>query len=170
MGILRVIADNLRSAPAAVPLPEQVPAPAGFHGRVLLDASRCIGCGMCAYVCVSNAIVGKDHGAHYQWQYDGGACAFCGRCVERCPAGALSQAAEPAPSYERSGGLVARHVVRFAPCPGCGEPTRQLPAERLAAAYPALDDTQRELLAQCERCRRRRCTERVAGMGGRSAP
>lgn len=170
MGILKVIAENLRNEPAAVPLPASVPTPAGFHGRVLMDPSRCIGCGMCAYVCVSNAIVGKDQGGKYHWKYDGAACAFCGRCVERCPASALSQAAEPTASYDKPGGLVVHHVVTFAPCPGCGEPTRQPSPAMLAAAYPAITDEQRELLRHCDRCRRRKFMQRMTLLPEKSAP
>ena len=164
MKILKVIAENLGSKPAAVPLPESVPTPAGFHGRVLLDPGSCIGCGMCAYVCVSNAIVGKDQGGTYLWQYDAAACAFCGRCVERCPARALSQAAEPTPCYDRPGGLVVRHVVAFAPCLDCGEPTRQPTPGLLETAYPQMTEEQRDLLRRCERCRRKRLVRRMAAM------
>jgi formate hydrogenlyase subunit 6/NADH:ubiquinone oxidoreductase subunit I len=136
--ILQVIAENLTRKPAAVPLPQTVPTPDDFRGRVILDAQRCLGCGMCAYVCVSSAIRCSDGGGgSFRWAYDPGACAFCGRCVERCPAQALSQSPEPLPSYARPGALAVSVDVRFAPCPDCGEPTRSIDGH-----------------GRCERCKR----------------
>ncbi len=63
LGILKVIAGNAASAPATVRLPEHVPAPARFRGRVAIDPARCVACGTCAYVCVSDAITGRDEAA-----------------------------------------------------------------------------------------------------------
>lgn len=144
--IVRVIAENLGRAPAAVPLPGSVPAPDGFRGRVVIDPARCLGCGMCAYVCVSDAVRGHDRETGYVWEYDPARCAFCGRCVERCPGGALSQSAEPLSSYARPGELAVRVEVAFAPCPDCGVPSRA---------------------GRCERCRRAQLA-RALFAGGRS--
>jgi formate hydrogenlyase subunit 6/NADH:ubiquinone oxidoreductase subunit I len=153
--ILQIIAENLGHRPVSVALPEHVPTPAGFRGRVTLDPTRCIGCGMCAYVCVSNAITGAAEGDAYAWTYDPGRCAFCARCVERCPGGALSNDDQPAPSYARPGELAVRTLVTFPPCPDCGTPTRPAPEELARRAFAEVTDETRALLLRCERCRRK---------------
>ena len=87
--ILRVIARNLKQGPATIRLPGSVPVPDGFRGRVKIDPRHCLACGMCSYVCVTQAITGSNSPAAFQWAYDPGRCTFCARCLERCPGSAL---------------------------------------------------------------------------------
>ncbi len=164
--ILQVITDNLSRAPATVRLPGSVPTPPGFHGRVLLEPSRCVACGLCAYVCVSDAIVARDHDGGFAWAYEPGRCAFCARCVERCPGRALSMEPTPAPSYVRSGELAVRHQVPFPVCPGCGKAARPATDELLKLAFENVTDETRELVRLCERCRRRRLQRSLAVAAG----
>lgn len=160
--ILQVIAENLGHRPVAVPLPDHVPTPDGFRGRVTLDPARCIGCGMCAYVCVSNAITGAAEGDAYRWTYDPGRCAFCARCVERCPGGALSNDDQPVPAYARPGELAVRTLVTFPACPDCGAPTRPAPEELAHRAFAEVTDETRALLHRCDRCRRKIMQKKLA--------
>lgn len=154
--ILKIIAGNVVGGPATVALPGSVPSPAWFRGAVTLNPAKCIACGMCSYVCVSNAITGSEETAAYAWAYEPGRCTFCARCVERCPGRALSMAPDPAPSYEHPGELSVEHLVEFQPCPECGKPVRPATEELLGRAFDHIKEETRELMRLCERCRRRK--------------
>lgn len=53
---------------------------------VIIDKSKCIGCGACAEDCVSGCLAIRDGGAVLET--DG--CILCGHCVAICPAEAIS--------------------------------------------------------------------------------
>lgn len=154
--ILQVIANNLGRGPATVRLPGSVPSPAGFRGRVILDPARCLACGVCAYVCVSDAISGTNEEKGYAWKYEPGRCTFCARCLDHCTGHALSMDPKPAPVYAKPGELDVLHRVPFPVCRQCGAPTRPLTEELLRRAFDQVEEGVRELLSLCERCRRRR--------------
>jgi ferredoxin len=154
--LLEVITRNLEDGPATVRLPASAPPPLGFRGPVLFDPARCVACGMCAYVCVSDAITGINRESWYEWAYNPGQCTFCARCVERCPGKALCVAPEPAPAYRLVGELAAQRRVPFPMCPDCGLAARPATEELLRVAFESMDALSRERLVLCERCRRRR--------------
>jgi len=152
--ILHVIGKNLAGGPATIRLPNKPAPPPGFRGLVLHDPERCIGCGLCAYVCVSESVTGSSNDTEYDWRYEPGRCTFCARCVDRCPTDALRMSADAPPVYSRHGELDIRHIVPFPPCKGCGKPKRPAPEALLHWAAGNIDDRARELYGLCERCRR----------------
>ena len=159
--ILKMIAGNLIGDKATVRLPGRVPTPSRFRGAVTLDPDKCIGCGMCSYVCVSNAVTGSEQANAYIWTYDPGRCTFCARCVDRCPGNALSMDTGQMPCYEHPGELSTRHLVRFHACTECGDPVRLASDELLQRALDHVKDETRELAHLCERCRRRRLQRKM---------
>ena len=52
--------------------------------HLIIQESRCIGCGLCVSVCVRNAIVIKDWKAHENLDNKMG-CMDCGHCMAICP-------------------------------------------------------------------------------------
>lgn len=154
--ILKLIAGNMLTEKATVRLPGKVPTPALFRGAVTLNPEKCIGCGMCAYVCVGNAVTGSEQAKAYAWAYDPGRCTFCARCVDRCPGQALSMDSEQMPCYEHPSELSMQHLVTFHACTECSEPVRLASDELLKRAFDHVKDETRELVRLCERCRRRR--------------
>lgn len=154
--ILQVMANNLKERAATVRLPDSVPAPAGFRGRVILDPARCLACGVCAYVCVSDAITGVNEERAYHWSYEPARCTFCARCADCCPGRALSMDPHPLPVYAHLGELAAQCHVPFPVCRECGAPTRPVTTELLSHAFEHIREDTRELAQLCERCRRRR--------------
>lgn len=153
--ILKLIGKNVAEGPVTIRLPHRTPPPTGFRGLVLLDASHCIGCGLCAYVCVSESVTGASDETQYQWHYEPGRCTFCARCVDRCPADALSMSADSPPVYSGPGELDTKHDVPFPACKRCGKPKRPSPETLLRWAATSVDDKTHELYQLCERCRRR---------------
>jgi len=156
MRILQVIVDNLSRDRDTLRLPESVPVPPGYRGRVLLDPSKCVACGVCAYVCVSGAVTGVNEDKAYVWAYEPGRCTFCARCVDHCTGHALHMDPQPLPVYSRPGELAAEEGIPFAGCSVCGSPTRPMTDELLHRAFEYVGDETRDLVRLCERCRRRR--------------
>jgi formate hydrogenlyase subunit 6 len=154
--ILKLIAGNIAANVATIRLPGSVPTPALFRGAVTLNTEKCLGCGMCSYVCVSNAITGSEQAKAYAWAYEPGRCTFCARCVDRCPGHALSMDSNQVQCYEHPGELAAQHLVQFRSCAECGNPVRFASDELLERAFEHVKEETRELLRLCERCRRRR--------------
>ena len=58
--ILEVIAGNVLHGPGTIRLPGSVPCPPEFRGAVTHDPALCLACGICSYVCVSDAITGAE--------------------------------------------------------------------------------------------------------------
>jgi formate hydrogenlyase subunit 6/NADH:ubiquinone oxidoreductase subunit I len=164
--ILGIMTRNAVRAPETVRLPGSVPVPAGFRGPVRIEAGRCVACGLCAYVCVSDAITGDELPAAYAWGYDPGRCTFCARCVDHCPGRALSMSPEPARAYGRPGELALQERIAFPPCTACGAPTRLATDEVVRRAFGEPSDATHALLRLCERCRRRRLQRGLAEAAG----
>lgn len=152
--ILHIIGKNVAQGPGTISLPHKPPPPIGFRGLVLFDPERCIGCGLCSYVCVSESITGAANEAEYHWQYEPGRCTFCARCVERCPAEALRMSPDAPPVYSQPGELSTKRTVAFPKCTLCGTPKRPAPETLLQWAAANVDDHARELYGLCESCRR----------------
>jgi formate hydrogenlyase subunit 6/NADH:ubiquinone oxidoreductase subunit I len=152
--ILHIIGKNIAEPPGTISLPHRTPPPTGYRGLVLLDPERCIGCGLCAYVCVSDSVTGSSSDVEYHWQYQAGRCTFCARCVERCPGNALSMSPDSPPVYAQPGELTTTHTVPFPPCKRCGKPKRPAPETLLPWLAANVNDQARELYSLCERCRR----------------
>lgn len=106
MNIFRLIFENLRHGTVSYPLPHKHECTSNqYRGLIVNDAARCVGCGQCAYVCPSDAIVVTRNGDNYSWSYDPSKCAFCGACIERCKPNTLSMQSQLPPLYSTEGEL-----------------------------------------------------------------
>ena len=153
--VLKLMTGNLAKGPSTVRFPGQVAAPEAFRGLVRIESSQCLACGICAYVCVSRAITGREQESHYHWSYDPGRCTFCARCADRCPGQALALAPEPVPHYAAHGELAVEVPVPLPLCPECGTPSRRTTETLLRSAFESIDEKTRRLAELCPRCRRR---------------
>jgi formate hydrogenlyase subunit 6/NADH:ubiquinone oxidoreductase subunit I len=119
MNIFHLIFRNLRHGTVSYSLPHEHQCTSNqYRGLIVNDATRCIGCGQCAYVCPSDAIEVKRSGDTYSWTYDAAKCCFCGRCIERCKPNTLTMESQLPPLYSKPGELkivlnmVRKHPVR----------------------------------------------------------
>jgi len=63
----------------------------GFHGRVAVDAEKCIGCGGCAEVCPPRCIELTDPSRGKRiLRFFLERCTYCARCAEVCPEKAIT--------------------------------------------------------------------------------
>ena len=73
-----------------------------FRGRPSLDYDKCVGCGVCKYVCPGFAIEMEETDPVPQGskkrnrmpKFDFGKCIFCGECAENCPREAITMTYE----------------------------------------------------------------------------
>lgn len=90
--IIKDIAWNLCHAPATRNYPAvKRPEFKGMHGKLVIEESKCIYCGICAKKCPANAIV-VTRKPDQSWQFDRYRCILCAACVEACPKKCLRMA------------------------------------------------------------------------------
>jgi formate hydrogenlyase subunit 6/NADH:ubiquinone oxidoreductase subunit I len=151
MNILRLILQNLRQGTASYQLPHTHECTSNeYRGLIKNDPAGCIGCGACAYVCPTAAIVVTRTPTNYTWSYEPGKCTFCGRCIDRCKPGSLSMESKLPPLYSKLGELDVSYTMekkKPAPRPApavaaaaaatpVAAPTAEKPAVEPAAAAP----------------------------------
>lgn len=170
MNVFRLFVKNLAAGPVTVRLPLQVDHPAGFKGPVRIDVKKCICCGICDYVCVSQAVVVARAGNGCEWSYHPGHCTYCGKCVQVCPVGALSMAAESVPAYTRPDELDDAHFILYPPCPECGTPTQPVDEAVLVKAFKEINDEVRVWLRLCPRCRRKKHMKDISSALEKAGP
>lgn len=117
MSVLTLLARNLLRPTVTLRVPARPPLAPAYRGLVRMDETRCQGCGMCAFVCTSRAIVFRPRPTTYEWSYDGGQCTFCGRCVDACAAGSITQEGTPPPVYTVRGALRREVSIERKPPP-----------------------------------------------------
>jgi len=87
---IKEVLKQLFKKPTTLKYPyKKLVPPQGFRGRPVWDIKKCIGCGLCVYVCPSHAIemIGKGLNANIRHHID--RCMFCGQCAETCPKDAI---------------------------------------------------------------------------------
>ena len=135
MSIFPVLMKNLRKKAVTMRIPETAPHPRDFRGPVKIDVEKCIGCGMCAYVCVSYAVRVNEVVDGCDWLYLPGRCTFCGRCTTVCPGEALHMDNGSVPVYSGAGELDEVHRVPYPACPECGRPARPVTEAGIEAGF-----------------------------------
>ncbi|NLW47016.1 MAG: 4Fe-4S binding protein [Firmicutes bacterium] len=97
--ILPEVFRNIIKPPATIKYPaEKTETPAGFRGRIIFEADKCIGCKMCLRDCPAGAIHIEPTGVAKQFKcvFLLDRCLFCAQCVDSCPRKALTGT----PQYE----------------------------------------------------------------------
>ncbi len=121
---LRMIVEHFPKRTFTVFHPHEALKPvAGARGRLELDMGRCVGCGVCAYICPNKAIEIVTMGEHKFPAVDMGRCCFCGLCVDYCPRLALKMTPDQElAEYQRVGLLYSPSRLTLPP----KEPHRKL--------------------------------------------
>jgi hydrogenase-4 component H len=155
VNLIRLLLDHLREGPVTVRLPQHVPTGPGYRGLVYQQASGCLGCGICAYVCAPGAIEIHRNQRSYDWMYEPGKCTFCARCVLDCPGQVLSMSTAAPPPYSKPGELRTVVTLPYPVCPRCGRPALPMSEPLLDRALGAAGAPIREWTALCVDCRRK---------------
>jgi formate hydrogenlyase subunit 6/NADH:ubiquinone oxidoreductase subunit I len=72
---------------------ERTPVPARLHGKVVWDADKCTGCGLCTKDCPADAIelvVNDKKAKAFVMRYNVDRCIFCAQCAQNCRLGSIS--------------------------------------------------------------------------------
>jgi ferredoxin len=170
MNILQILTKNLLHKPVTLRFPKKVPEPNGYHGLVKIDEKKCLCCGICAYVCVSKAVVTTDLHDSCEWEYHPGRCTFCGKCADSCPGYALSMEAKSGHSYSQPEELNEIHRIPYPICPECGRPTPPVKEAMLLRAFKEITEQIRSRGLLCQRCRRRRSQKDLWATAGKAIP
>jgi len=98
---------NLASKPATRVYPLQKREPfSRTRGRIDIDMSNCIFCGLCSRKCPSDAIVINK--AEKTWEIDPFKCIICGECEIVCPKKCISMNGQyNTPAYSKS---TSKHI------------------------------------------------------------
>jgi formate hydrogenlyase subunit 6/NADH:ubiquinone oxidoreductase subunit I len=92
--MLRDVLTSLVHRPVTERYPfERRPVPSRLRGKVLWDAAKCIGCGLCVRDCPAEALelhVLDRKAKRFVMHYRVGRCLFCAQCTYTCPVDALS--------------------------------------------------------------------------------
>jgi formate hydrogenlyase subunit 6/NADH:ubiquinone oxidoreductase subunit I len=93
--LFEVLAHVLKK-PATANYPAvKTPKPDKFRGKLVFDASKCIGCKICMKDCPSNAItINKVAEKQFEAVVDLDKCIYCAQCVDSCPKKALAASKE----------------------------------------------------------------------------
>jgi ferredoxin len=170
MNILRILTNNFLHKPITLRLPEAVPEPNGYRGPVKINEKNCICCGICGYVCISNAVLVIQHDDGCEWEYHPGRCTFCGKCADSCPGDALSMGVKSAASYSHPEELNEIHRIPYPLCPECGRPTPPVREPMLIRAFKEMTEQIRSRGLLCQRCRLRRAQKDLWATAGRAIP
>ena len=86
MAFIKEAIKQLFRKPATIEYPiEKSPVPLNFRGRPVWEIDKCIGCGLCVFVCPSGAVQMNNKGLEAEIQHYLDRCMFCAQCVETCP-------------------------------------------------------------------------------------
>ncbi len=83
--IFRNIVRHSFGGPVTRRYPAEVREPfPGERGKLVIEAEKCIYCGICSRKCPANAIT-VTRKPDQSWQFERFRCILCGYCVEACP-------------------------------------------------------------------------------------
>ncbi|SHN52276.1 4Fe-4S dicluster domain-containing protein [Desulfovibrio litoralis] len=164
---LKILGRNLKQGPSTQIFPlGEAPTPKRFRGRVVVDPSKCVGCGICKHVCAGRAInIEPDKNKQgYSFSVWHNTCALCGMCRHYCPTKAitLSNDWHNAHLQSKKYDNAEHHFIPYSRCRSCDAPMRRLPPELVLKIYTDKSLDMMPLLSLCPQCRQVATAEREA--------
>ncbi|MDO5484042.1 MAG: hydrogenase [Desulfovibrionaceae bacterium] len=158
-GFLKVLFRNLLEGPSTDPYPlGETFTPARLRGRVEVDPTLCMGCGICYHSCAAGAInISKlEDGSGYTITVWHNSCCLCASCRLYCPTGAMSLTNDwhSAHAEEDKFKRIEQHTIKYEPCSVCGTLIRPIPADMAQRIYAQKTDIDAEAIRHmCPKCR-----------------
>lgn len=155
---LKVLARNVMLGPSTEPFPaKESPTPARFRGKVTMDPTKCVGCGICRHVCAGRAIrlENNEEKTGYSFTIWHNTCALCGMCRHFCPTKAITMTNDwhNAHFQTQKYDWAEHHFVPYFQCEGCNAPMRLLPPELAARVYAHSPMDMSIIMKLCPECR-----------------
>lgn len=134
---------------------------AGRNGLHFTPA-RCTSCGLCAYVCPTQAVSTCDSEAGYLRVFDLSSCIYCGMCESACPTQAIKLTVNQGATQFQPNALKVEGEVNAEPCSKCRRkaPRPDLFAERIYSFELAELEETDEAPSELEQERRHTLLER----------
>lgn len=164
---LKVLARNVIKGPSTIAFPfREAYTPPRFRGRVTMDPSKCVGCGICRHVCAGRAIrIEPTHDrAGYNFTIWHNTCALCGMCRHFCPTSAISMTNDWHNAHLQSDkySWAEHHFVPYLRCAGCQAPIRMLPPDLATRVYAHCPVEMTQIMKLCPSCRQVAAARRQA--------
>lgn len=135
-----------------------------FRGKIIIDPTKCWGCGVCVRICPPNALSIKRRDDNtFDLEYFVGRCIFCGMCAEVCPTGAIEVTKEFELASITLEDLKSSVIHRVKICENCGAvigPDAQV--NRVNKGAPETE----KYVSLCSKCRRLRVMGKIASKMG----
>ena len=124
--------------------------------KVLHDASNCVLCRTCEYVCPANAIcITPKDAMHVSYIIWNNSCTLCGNCAYFCPTDALHLEESLAPINKQSDKYITTTAseVTYTTCKTCGQTMVAIPERFLEKGFSRSDIALQALFELCPSCR-----------------
>jgi len=153
----KVLLKNLFAGPSTEAFPfAEAATPEAYRGKVVFDASACVGCKMCEHVCPGGAIRFEEHsdGLHFMIWHN--TCVTCGLCSHYCVTKAirLSNDWRLSHTQDQKYKMTDQAVVTYAACGKCGAPIMPAADALVKLAYRGVSQRTGHLMNLCPDCRR----------------
>lgn len=125
-----------------------------FRGKIVIDSSKCIGCGACVRICPPKALQLIQEGSKLVLRYFTGRCIFCWMCIDVCPQKAISGTREFELASIEVKALYRDVIHRIAICSRCGKPFISEKQLKYVSDKISPEKELMERLELCPECRR----------------